>query len=115
MIYLIRFALRKIRHERESESGSREKSANNREDIGHFDARNMRTCTRFLFGCNSSMKGDLARILSDDEKEGDGMGKKDKEKHRGNGRETAGRAESSEVHVSQYLSHPKLDFRNSSR
>lgn len=82
-----------------------------REGIGHFDAKNMRIYTSFLFGCNSSMKGNLARCSP--------MMRKTEwtrrtRRNRGTGREDA-RAESSEVHVSQYLSHPKLDFRNSSR
>lgn len=86
-----------------------EKSACTLRGYRVFDARNTLD-SRFLLGCNPSMKGDLARC-----------GRRERERdvenaqgERGEDGKEAARAESSEVHVSQYLSRPKLDFRNSS-
>lgn len=74
--------------------------------------------TRFLLGCNPSMKGDLAHDVSPRIRRKERIGRDDGERRENGGRsggEGGARAESSEVHVSQYLSRPKLDFRNFSR
>lgn len=110
LVYLIEFALRKI-HECESESGL-EKSAN----TGRVSSISMpEICEYALVSFLMVIRvwREIWHEMLFDDKEGrqnGRVGQRETREREGKG----ARAESSEVHVSQYLSHPKLDFRNSS-
>lgn len=111
VIYLIQFALRKIHHECESESGL-EKSANI-ERVSGISMLEICEYALVSFLVVIRVWREIWHEMLSNDKEGrqnERVGQREAREQEGKG----ARAESSEVHVSQYLSHPKLDFRNSS-